>query len=152
MVATAVEAVVVAVDSEVAPSAAEVAAVDSVVAAEAVAAVDLKEASEVAEEVVVEVVVLVVVVEVVEAVAVAATTVIKRATLLVNALRGVEMVVMTTTAIRQDNNSPSDSNDQNMKEKTKHANRLEVLSTKPTTCFVSYAVCLQLSLNVSNAL
>merc|ERR1711874_483713 len=101
---------------------------------------------------VVEVVVLVAAVEVVEAVAVAATTVIKRATLLVNAQRGVEMVVMTATAIRQDNNSPSDSNDQNMKQKTKHSSRLEVLSIKLTTCFVSYAVCLQLSLNVSNAL
>lgn len=83
MVATAVEAVVAAVDSEVAPSAAEVVAVDSVAAAEAVAAVDLKAAS----EVVVEVVVLVAAVEVAEVVAVAATTVIKRATLLVNALR-----------------------------------------------------------------
>merc|ERR1711936_1235021 len=105
-----------------------------------------KEASEVAEEVVVEVVVLVAAVEVVEAEAVVATTVIKMATLHVNAQRGVEMVVMTTTAIRQDNNSPSDSNDQNMKQKTKHSSRLEVLSIKLTTCFVSYAVCLQLSL------
>merc|ERR1711874_537513 len=98
-----------AVDTEVAHSAVEVAAVDTMAA------------SEVAEEVAVEVAVSADVVDAVAVVAdaAAATTVTKMATLLANALRDVAMEV-TTTAIRQDNKSTRDSNDQKRKKKTKH--------------------------------
>jgi len=132
VVVTAVEAVAATVeDSEVVPSAAEVvtAEVSAEVSVEAVEAeameMDLKEATEVAEEVVVEmVVVIVAVVETVEAVEVvvaAATTAIKTATLLENALRHVKKVmeVTKTTVIRQNNKSFSDSNNQKTRTKKK---------------------------------
>jgi len=123
VVVTAVGAVAaIPEDSEVVLSAAEVvnAEVSAEVSVEAVEVeameMDLKVASEVAEEVVVEmVVVIVAVVETavaVEAVVAAATTVIKMATLLENALRHVKKVmeVTKTTVIRQNKKLSSDSN------------------------------------------
>jgi len=107
------------------------------------AAVDTMAASEVAEEVAVEEVA-------VSADVAAATTVTKMATLLANALRDAAMEV-TTTAIRQDNKSTRDSNDQKMKEKKPSMNRLEVFLSNQNFG-LSDAVYLQLSLNVSNAL
>jgi len=135
--AAAVEEVV-AVDSVVDE---EVEAVDTVVAHSAVevAAVDTMAASEAA---VVEVAVSADVVDAAAAVAdvAAATTVTKMATLLANALRDAAMEV-TTTAIRQDNKSTRDSNDQKMKEKkTKHESPRS-FPVKPTfilVCLMQY--------------
>jgi len=95
------------------------------------------------EKVAVEVVVLVVVVEAVEVVVAAAITVIKMATLLENALRGVMMGV-TTTVIKQDKNLQAIQNNKKENQRKKISmNRLE------PSC-VSNAVCLLLSLNVTH--
>merc|ERR1712083_465425 len=96
----------------------------------------MTEVLEVAAEVAVEVVV--------EVVVAAAITVIKMATLLENALRGVMMGV-TTTVIKQDKNLQVIQNNkkENQRKKKLSMNRLE-------PCCVSYAVCLLLSLNVTH--
>merc|ERR1711997_1127918 len=132
VVVTAVEAVAATVeDSEAVPLAVEVVTVEvsaevSVEAVEAEAMeMDLKVASEAVVEVVVEMVVVIVAVvetvEAVEAVVAAATTVIKTATLLENALRHVKKVmeVTKTTVIRQNKMLFSDSNNQKTRTKKK---------------------------------
>merc|ERR1719412_2240897 len=78
------------------------------------------------EKVAVEVVVLVVVVEAVEVVVAAAITVIKMATLLENALRGVMMGV-TTTVIKQDKNLQAIQNKKKNNQRKK--NKYELLRT-----------------------